>query len=97
MVDVVRATDAVRHTDQVGDRRNHVVRDDMPRNEVIIARLEQRLELVLRHAFAVLERGLEGRQVDVLVDARFRRIKFQPFVCAHKVVADHLHAVLANL
>ncbi len=57
MVDVVRATNAVAHADQVADGGNDIIRDDVPGDQLVHAGSEQGFEARLIQPLAFIQHG----------------------------------------
>ena len=96
VVDVVRMAETVGHTEHVRNGSHHIVRNDMPRDQVIIVLVQERLLLLVVHALHLGKERKQRRDVDVLVEPCIGRCKGQEGGSVCKVVANDLHALLAH-
>ena len=91
MVDIVGAADAVVHAQQVADGAGDIVNDDMAGNKVVYMGLEQSLEGLLIHIFALFHKGGKSGIMYLFVEAGFLGIKVQIAASVHEQVAQHLY------
>ena len=94
MVDVVRLTDAVRQAAQIVDGREHIVRDDVLRNEQVEVFLDgflERVALVLLHELA------QDHAAHELLDAELGGIKVHIVLHVDHAVAEHADGLAVHV
>ena len=90
MVDVIRAADAIGHSDQVADGGYDVVRHNMAGDQVVYMCLEECLQGFLVHVLRLRKQLHQGRVMHLLIQACFLGVERQIRRSIHEVVAKHL-------